>query len=263
MSEESLTISAKPPDESAGDAAGDRYAELAELAGGFIHEIKNHLGTLKLNLELLAEDFQDAQTPRDKRALAKIQRLQGECERLETVSKEFLAFARIHDLERFPADLVDVVDELIEFFTPTADKAGINIIRLLPADLPPVRLNREMFKQALFNLFINAQQAMPGGGDLTIQANVETSLPTPVEGDGRAAPMDTVCLSIIDTGVGMPPEVLARIFRPFFSTRQGGTGLGLPTTRKIIEAHDGTIDVQSAVGRGTRFAIRLPLAPTN
>ena len=71
--------------------------------------------------------------------------------------------------------------------------------------------------------------------------------------------MDTVCLYIIDTGIGMPPEVTARIFRPFFSTRQGCTGLGLPPTRKIIEAHDGTIEVQSAVGRGTRFAIRLPV----
>lgn len=244
------------------------YAELAELAGGFIHEIKNHLGTLKLSLELLAEDFQDAQTPREKRAFTKIQRLQGECDRLEAISREFLAFARINDLEREPCDLADVVEELIEFYTPTAEKGGVNIIRLLPADLPPVRLHREMFKQALLNLFLNAQQAMPNGGDLTIQASVETSLaPHPSEQDGRELPPDTVCLSIIDTGAGMSPDVAARVFRPFYSTRQGGTGLGQATTRKIIEAHDGTIEVQSVMGRGTRFAIRLPLEtethPTN
>jgi signal transduction histidine kinase len=263
VSEDALTISGKPPGEGADpdpSPAGDRYAELAELAGGFIHEIKNHLGTLKLSLELLAEDFQDAQTPREKRAFIKIQKLQGECEQLEAVSREFLAFARINDLERELCDLADVVEELIEFYTPTAEKAGINIIRLLPADLPPVRLNREMFKQALLNLVLNAQQAMPHGGDLTIQASVETSLaPHHVEEDGQESPRDTVCLSIIDTGVGMAPDVVARIFRPFFSTRHGGTGLGLPTTRKIIEAHGGTIEVQSAIGRGTRFAIRLPL----
>jgi signal transduction histidine kinase len=252
VSEESLAISGKPRAEEANLASSeassesDRFTELAELAGGFIHEIKNHLGTLNLNLELLAEDFQDAQTPREKRAAAKIQRLHGELQRLVDISNDFLRFARINDLERHPCGLADVIDELIEFYTPTAEKGGVNIIRLLPADLPPVRLNREMFKQALLNLFLNAQQAMPNGGDLTIQASIETSLaPHPAAGEASQPPLDTVCLSI---------------FRPFYSTRQGGTGLGLATTRRIIEAHDGTIDVQSAAGRGTRFAIRLPLA---
>jgi signal transduction histidine kinase len=251
VSEDALTISGNPPDAA---ESGDRYTELAELAGGFIHEIKNQVGTIRLSLENLGEDFQDPQTPRDKRIQTKIQRLIGECQRVFDVSSDFLRFARINDLERHLCDLADVVDELIEFYTPTAEKAGINIIRLLPADLPTVRLNREMFKQALLNLLLNAQQAMPSGGDLTIQANVETTLTS------QEAPRDSICLSIIDTGVGMSPETASRIFRPFFSTRAGGTGLGLPTTRKIIEAHDGTIEVQSAVGRGTRFAIRLPLA---
>jgi len=237
-----------------------RHAEIAKLAGGFIHEMKNHLGTLKLQLELLAEDFESAQTPREKRAFTKVQKLQAECQRLEELSKEFLTFARINELEREPVDLADVVDELIEFYTPTAEKGNIRILRLVPADLPLVRLNREMFQQALLNLILNAQQAMPNGGDLTIQASVETSLMPHDAGDGKDGPLDTVCLSIIDTGVGMTPEVMARIFRPFYSKSPGGTGLGLPTTRRIVEAHDGTIEVQSAVGRGTRFAIRLPLA---
>ena len=105
-----------------------------------------------------------------------------------------------------------------------------------------------------------SNQVNVADGDLTIQAGVETSLRPHHEGDGNSGPLDTVCLSIIDTGVGMTPDVMARIFRPFYSKRPGGTGLGLPTTRRIIEAHDGTIEVQSAVGRGTRFAIRLPLA---
>jgi signal transduction histidine kinase len=262
-----MTVAEKPldvlqPAETRGPTtpAPDRYTELAELAGGFIHEIKNHLGTLKLQLELLAEDFQDTQNPREKRAFNKIQKLQAECQRLEDTSKEFLAFARINILEREPCDLADVVDELIEFYTPTAEKAGIRIIRLLPADLPLVNLNREMFKQALLNLVLNAQQAMPNGGDLTIQASIETSLAPHHADQEREEPLDNICLSIIDTGAGMTPEVASRIFEPFFSTRPGGTGLGLPTTRKIIEAHGATIDVQSAIGRGTRFAIRLPLA---
>lgn len=250
MSQDALTISGNPSDAADSD---NRYTELAELAGGFIHEIKNQVGTIRLSLENLGEDFQDPQSPRDKRIQTKIQRLIGECQRVFDVSGDFLRFARLNNLERVPCDLTDVVDELIEFYTPTAEKGGINIIRLLPADLPPVKLNREMFKQALLNLFLNAQQAMPNGGDLTIQANIETSLTE------KEAPRDSICLSIIDTGVGMSPETASRIFRPFFSTRTGGTGLGLPTTRKIIEAHGGTIEVQSAIGKGTRFAIRIPL----
>jgi signal transduction histidine kinase len=124
---------------------------------------------------------------------------------------------------------------------------NIDIKCYLPADLPPVALNADMFKQALLNLFLNAQQAMPRGGELTVQA---------ARDDGG------VRLDLIDTGKGMPPEVIAKAFRPFYSTRSGGTGLGLPTTRKIIEAHGGTIDVQSEVGRGTKFTVRLPATPS-
>jgi len=248
--------------------SSEQYTALAEVAGGFIHEIKNHIGTLGLNLQLLAEDFQAAETPREKRAQGRIQKLQAECDRLVEKSNDFLRFARLSAVERERCDLTDVVEELIDFFMPTAQQHHIEIRAHLPADLPPVCLNRELFKQALLNLFLNAQQAMPNGGVLTVQVNLETSLTPhlapataaePVRAD--AAPMDTVCLYIIDTGPGMPPEMTARIFRPFFTTRPGGTGLGLPTTRKIIEAHDGTIEVQSAVGRGTRFALRLPVAP--
>jgi two-component system, NtrC family, sensor histidine kinase HydH len=221
------------------------YAEVAELAGGFIHEIKNHLSTLGLNLQLLAEDFQDPQTQPQRRALDRIQRLQGECQRLVDISNDFLRFARVTNLQLAPADLTTVVEEMVDFFGPTAQKANITIKVYIPADLPPVELDRDLFRQALLNLMLNAEQAMPSGGEITIQATREAEL---------------VCLSLIDTGKGMTPEVLGRIFKPFFSTKPGGTGLGLPTTRKIIRAHGGALEVQSEVGRGTKFTIRLPIA---
>jgi signal transduction histidine kinase len=223
----------------------EAYAELAELAGGFIHEIKNHLSTLGLNLQLLAEDFEEPKTQPERRALERIQRLQGECQRLVDVSNDFLRFARVKDLNLEPANLAGVVEEMLDFFGPTARHGNIELKVFLPADLPPVRLDREMFKQALLNLLLNAEQAMPGGGELTVAAAVEPPC---------------VCLSFIDTGKGMTPDVLDKVFQPFFSTRPGGTGLGLPTTRKIVEAHGGTIDVQSDVGHGTKFTIRLPPA---
>ena len=221
------------------------YVELAELAGGFVHDLKNHLSTLRLNLQLLAEDFQEPQSQRERRALDRIVRLQNECQRLVDISNEFLRFARVKDLELAPSNLGGVVEELTDFFGPMARVASIEIKSYIPADLPPVALNRDLFKQALLNLLLNAQQAMPNGGEITLLARTEP---------------EGVVLDLIDTGQGMSPEVLAKAFRPFYSTRGGGTGLGLPTTRKIIEAHGGRIEVQSEAGHGTKFTIHLPAA---
>ncbi len=201
----------------------ESYAEMAELAGSFIHEIKNHLGTLGLNLQLLAEDFKEPESQRERRALQRIERLQHECTRLAEVSNDFLRFARVKELDLQPAKLADVVRELLDFFGPTARQSNIEIKSFFPADLPAANLDRDLFKQALLNLFLNAQQAMPQGGELTIQAWPASYLP-----------QGGVVLNVIDTGNGMKPEDLPRVFRPFFSTRPGGTGLGLPTTRRIV-----------------------------
>lgn len=220
-------------------------AELAELAGGFIHEIKNHLSTLGLNLQLLAEDFANPETQRDRRSLTRIQRLQSECQRLVDVSNDFLRFARIHDLDLRPHALRDVVEQMLDFFLPMARQAKIEVHTFLPADLPPVSLDAEQFRQALLNLLLNAQQAMPDGGQITLQATPEG---------------DFVRFDVIDTGPGMPDEVVAKIWKPFFTTKPGGNGLGLPITRKIIEAHGGRLDVLSATGAGTKFSMLLPIA---
>jgi signal transduction histidine kinase len=234
----------------------DQYAELAELAGSFIHEIKNHLSTLGLNLQLLAEDYQEPQSHRERRALERIQRLQGECGRLVDVANDFLRFARLQELNLAPHHLGEVIEELLDFFGPTAKQSNIEIKCYLPSDLPPVKIDRELFKQALLNLMLNSQQAMAGGGVLTIQGLLDRA--------SENSPPSGILLMLIDTGKGMSPEVLAKIFRPFFSTKPGGSGLGLPTARKIIEAHQGRIEAQSEPGRGTKFTIRLPaeiLAP--
>ena len=214
------------------------YAALAELAGGFVHEIKNHLNTLKLNLQLLAEDFQDPETQRERRALTRVQKLQGDCQRLLDVSNDFLQFARLKMVPLEPGDLAKAVEEMIDFFTPTAQAGNIDVKAYLPADLPAVPLNKDLFSQALLNLLLNAVQAMPTGGELTLQASVENG---------------HVILSLIDTGAGIPADVLPKIFQPFFSTKAkaGGSGLGLPTTKKIIDVHRGAIDVQSEVGKGS------------
>ncbi len=155
--------------------SNDQYALLAELAGGFVHEIKNHLGTLSLNLELLGEEFQEPETQRERRALQRVQRLQSECQRLLEVSNDFLRFARIKELRLEPADLSKVLEDMVDFFAPTAHAANIDIKVFAPADLPQVLLDKELFKQVLLNLLLNCEQAMPRGGSITIQAALESA----------------------------------------------------------------------------------------
>jgi signal transduction histidine kinase len=221
----------------------EQYTELAEIAGGFIHDIKNHVGTLSLNLQLLAEDFENPQTPRERRALERITRLSAECSRLAELSNDFLRFARPQELQREPTPLGLVVERMIDFLTPTARQRGIRINWYPTADLPLLSLDREVFEQALLNLMLNAEQAMPDGGTLTLIGRR----------DG-----DSICLDVIDTGCGMSPDELAKVFRPFHTTKKTGNGLGLPTARKVILAHGGTIAIQSEPDRGTKVTIRMP-----
>ena len=221
----------------------EHLTEVAELAGGFIHEVKNHVSTLNLNLQLLAEDFAEPQTPRERRAKQRIDRVRNQAEKLVQISNDFLRFVRSHDPKREPTRLDDLAAELLDFFGPTAKAANIDIRLYASPGVPPALIDRELFKQALLNLMLNAEQAMPDGGEICLQTRSEG---------------DAVCLDVIDTGKGIDPADLPKLFRPFHTTKPGGTGLGLATTRKIVRAHDGEIDVQSEPGRGTKFTIRLP-----
>lgn len=222
-----------------------QYAEIASLAGGLAHEIKNPLSTMSMNLELLAEDLDESDSPQDRRMLTKIQTVQRECRQLERILDAFLQFARVGKLELVRSDLNELVRDFIEFYQPQAVEHGIDVSPHLSADLPAVRLDRSLIRQVLLNLTLNAQQAMPEGGLLELQTNLR---------DGN------VELDLIDNGIGMDERTGSKIFQAFFSTRPGGSGLGLPTVRKIVEAHHGTISCQSEPGRGTRFTISLPPA---
>lgn len=250
----------------------DPAAELAALAGGFIHDVKNRLGTLSLNLQLLAEDFEAPETPRERKALERVNKLHGECQKLTDLANDFLRFARAQVLQRRRTDLGEVVTRLIDFLTPTARQQGIDLVWYPAAELPPVDLDRDQFEPALLNLLLNAEQAMPDGGTLTLLGRTESvSGSVGVREDQEPTAAGTlphthtrthtlVCLDVIDTGCGMDADVLANLFQPFRTTKKTGTGLGLPTARRVIAAHGGTIDAQSAPGRGTKFTIRLPAA---
>jgi signal transduction histidine kinase len=230
----------------------ETYAEFAALVGGLAHEIRNPLSTIRLNMELLAEDFEstDPASPtkqRDRRAKAKIDLVRQECDRLQKLLGDFLDFARQESLTLEPGSLNAEIEQLLDFFSIRAKEAGVEIVRYLDPELPAVRLDRETFRSAVLNLLINAVQAMEGaGGQLVVRT--------------RPAGLG-VLLELIDTGPGMDAETLGKVFGAFYTTKQGGSGLGLPTARKIIEAHGGTIDVESAPGRGTKVTIWMPAPP--
>ncbi len=220
------------------------YSEIAQLAGGLAHEIRNPLSTMRLNLDLLAEEFENPESPRDRRVLQKIERVRKESHRLQGLLEDFLRFARVQELRTQPTDLNAVVDDVRDFCEGQGATQGIVSRTRYDHDLPPVPMDVDLFKQALLNLVLNAQHAMPDGGELI--------LTTRREGDWAV-------LDVIDTGVGIPADQQPKVFDAFFSTRPGGSGLGLPTTRKIVEAHGGSIQLESELGKGSKFTIRLPL----
>jgi two-component system sensor histidine kinase HydH len=241
-----------PPEESARSAPNDhlenqrlraQYAEIAQLAGGLAHEIRNPLSTMSLNLDLLAEEFLNAESTRDRRVLQKVERLRRESQRLQDILENFLKFARVQDLRLETADLNVIVEEMRDFFEPQTMAQGILIRTQYEEALPRMSLDADLFRQALLNLFINARQAMPEGGELMLRTRSEAGWNL---------------LEVTDTGLGMSEEVRARVFDAFYSTRPGGSGLGLPTTRKIVEAHGGAILVESEPGKGSRFTLRMP-----
>ncbi len=227
----------------------DQYAEIARLAGGLAHEIKNPLSTIRLNMQLLAEDLlpeRDEETPlspEQRRAAKRVDAVQRECQRLEDLLNDFLNYAKVRRVDLVARDLNQEIADALDFFEPECEAAGIEIVPYLEADLPTVLLDRESLRGALMNLLLNAKQAMPSGGQLIIQTRNLG---------------DRVAVYLTDTGIGMDDATAGKMFEAFFSTKPAGSGLGLPTTAKIIAAHGGTIAVESEVGQGTRFTIELP-----
>ncbi len=221
----------------------EQYHELARLAGELAHEIKNPLSVIRMNMDLLAEDFAGAESGRDRRAMQTIEIVTNQCARLESLLNDFLRFSRVQHLNMTPGNLNRQLENVLDFFAPRAAEAGVEVIRYLDPDLPSVLFDPNAIQAALVNLVKNSLEAMPEGGQLTVRTRVTRK--------GVAA-------DLIDSGLGMDENTAMHMFDPFFSTKESGSGLGLPTARKVIEAHGGRIDVQSAINHGTKFTLEFP-----
>jgi len=217
------------------------YSELAQLAGSLAHEIKNPLSVIRMNMDLLSEDLQDAGVP--PRSLNRVEVVHRQCGRLENLLNDFLRFARLRELQLAPGSLNQQIAAVLDLYQPQAEASGVEVSRYLEEDLPTVLLEAETLQAALVNLVKNALEAMPSGGQLIARTRIIRN---------------GIALDLIDTGEGIPDKAARNMFDAFYSTKSGGSGLGLPTARKIIEAHGGGISVKSETGVGTQFTLEFP-----
>ena len=217
----------------------ERLAAMGRVTAGVAHEVKNPLNSMRLWLENLKENL----SPGEALPRQAVTVLDSEIKRLDSVVKRFLDFMRAPELRLEETDLAQLVSEIAAIARPQMERAGVQL-GMQCAPVPAVHLDQALFKQALLNLVYNAIEAMPSGGGLTIAL------------DRRG---DAVEISVSDTGIGIKPEHRARVFQLFFTTRPGGSGIGLASAYKTVQLHDGSIDFESEVGRGTTFRIELPL----
>src|SRR5271170_6251196 len=220
----------------------ERLAALGRITAGVAHEVKNPLNSMRLWLENLKESIP---LEPDSNAAQAVQVLDKEIDRLDAVVKRFLDFTRPMEIRLEATHLPDLLKEVLEIAQPQFQKANVQVAQLLPIDVPEVYVDRALLQQAVLNLVLNAVDAMPEGGQLRVVLS-------------RRGDMAEIAVG--DTGRGISPENRQKIFQLFFTTRPGGSGIGLASTFRIVQLHNGSIDFTSEVGRGTTFRIELPLA---
>ncbi len=225
-----------------------RLAYIGTLAASIAHEVRNPLSSVKMNVQMIENHLGKLADPEQTEYFrGKIQRIKGEVDRLEGSIGHFLAFARPMPLRPQTVRLNAVLDDVLDFLAAECQTHDVQVVRKYARDLPQVDLDPGQFGQAIQNLVINGVQAIGRGGTLTV---------TTEAGEGFVA------VTIADTGPGIPKEIQDKIFDVFFTTREGGTGLGLNIVSRIVEEHRGKLTLQSEPGKGAAFRIELPAAPS-
>jgi PAS domain S-box-containing protein len=225
----------------------DRLVSLGKLASGIAHELRNPLAGIKTTAQALGEEMSGDDSKREY-----LNRITKEIDRLNDLLKTFFSFAKPQNLNLVHCHIKDIINEIIPFLIKEIADKGIRFIETYHPQLPKIQVDRTQMHQVFLNLFLNAIQAMPNGGELKIEAS--PILSTSVEGFKQ----NFIKVVISDTGRGIPPHIVQKIFDPFFTTKPKGIGLGLSITYQIIKKHGGTVKVESQWERGTSFIINLP-----
>ncbi len=225
----------------------DRLVSLGKLSSGIAHELRNPLAGIKTTAQALSEEMTADDSRREY-----LNRITKEIDRLNELLKTFFSFAKPQELRLVDCHIKDVINEIIPFLIKEIADNGIRFIENYHENLPKIRMDKSQMHQVFLNLFLNAIQAMPGGGELKIDVFPITS-----------ASMDRsrkqfIKIVVSDTGKGIPKHIVNKIFDPFFTTKPRGIGLGLSITYQIIKKHGGKIKVQSELSKGTSFVVNLP-----
>ena len=234
----------------------DRLQDISEMSAGIAHEIRNPLASIRGSIQelhtasILSDD--------DKRLMKVILR---ECDRLNGIVEKFLEFAGRQAMNQRPCDLGTLLDE-VSAALDRHPARGASCIRVEKEGDLAVRADPEGLRQVLFNLGLNGLEAMSGGGSLRFRACFRASYPRPEHAQKPApSPVEGVAVDVSDTGRGIAPEILGKIFHPFFTTKPKGTGMGLSLVHRIVDAHRGTVKVDSIPGTGTTFSVWIPRTP--
>ncbi len=225
----------------------DRLVSLGKLASGIAHELRNPLAGIKTTAQALSEEMSKDDSRREY-----LSRITKEIDRLNELLKTFFSFAKPQKLNLVHCHVKDIINEIIPFLIKEIADKGIHFFENYHPQLPKIKVDKTQMHQAFLNLFLNALQAMPNGGELKIEVRPIASYSL----DGSK--QNFIKINILDTGKGIPPHIVHRIFDPFFTTKPKGIGLGLSITYQIVKKHGGTIKVESELGKGTSFVINLP-----
>jgi signal transduction histidine kinase len=226
----------------------ERLAVIGAMSAKLAHEIRNPLSSITLNIELVRDEVEtlsknNPDAGKESRSL--LESLDSEVRRIQRVTEDYLKFARLPKPMRDRVQLNEILDQGLSFLNSLFSATGVTLRTELDHKLPALHADEGQLWQAILNLVRNAIEAMPSGGTLTVRTETHGSC---------------VVLTVADTGKGMTEAECAQVFTPFFSTKVGGTGLGLPLTQQIITEHGGQIRCESAPNQGTTFVIEFPLS---
>jgi len=221
----------------------EHLASAGQFARHIAHEIKNPLNFISLSIDHMRDTYAPADAEAAARFDSLVRNLKGEVGRIGRFAESFLDYGRPFELRLEPCELGPLLDEVLELVAARAAAGGVRIVR--EVESPPVLLaDPEFLRTCLYNVVSNAFEAMPGGGTLTVRCRIEGA---------------QLVLSFADTGCGVAPEHLDKLFTPLFSTKRGGLGLGLALTRRVIEEHGGKVQFTSVAGEGSQVTLTLPL----